>query len=283
MSDPQQRLARLAEQWSYALGPDFLVPRPAIAQRAGTTPASAAGAGAGPSSPAMPGDTVAPGSPAPSTARPAQPPQPAPRELPPELPPAERREALDRLAAEVKACEACRLCEQRTQTVFADGDPMARVMFVGEGPGADEDRQGVPFVGRAGQLLTRIIEGAMGMPRSAVYICNVVKCRPPNNRNPAPDEMTACGGFLERQIQLVAPDLIFCLGKVASQFVLRSDATMGRMRGRVHRYGKIPVIPTWHPAYLLRSPGAKRETWDDIKLGLRTLGLDENPRPWSAD
>jgi len=194
---------------------------------------------------------------------------------------AERR--LAALAAQSAACRACPLHQGRSRAVFADGTAKARIFFVGEGPGADEDRTGVPFVGRAGQLLTAIIERAMGLPRSAVYIANIVKCRPPGNRNPTKTEQDACAPqFLAHQIRLVAPDILIPLGKVAAQYLLGSELSMSRMRGRVWDHDGIPVVPTWHPAYLLRVPSAKRDTWDDIKLALRTLGLDDSPAPWTG-
>jgi len=186
---------------------------------------------------------------------------------------------LAELQAEVAQCEACPLHAERRQTVFADGPPSARIFFVGEGPGADEDRTGVPFVGKAGQLLTRMIEGAMGMARGEVYIANVVKCRPPGNRNPSPEEQERCGAFLQRQIELVDPEILVCLGAVAARHLLQTDLGAGRLRGQVHDYAGKPLVVTWHPAYLLRNPAAKREAWEDIKLVLRTLGLAEDPPP----
>lgn len=190
------------------------------------------------------------------------------------------RTALAALEAQARACTACPLHQSRRQAVFADGSPQARFLFVGEAPGADEDRMGKPFVGRAGQLLTSIIQNAMGIPREEVYIANVTKCRPPGNRNPSPDEQQACGHFLEAQIRLVRPELIVTLGKIATLYLVESDLSISRMRGRVWDYEGIPVVPTWHPAYLLRNPAAKRETWEDIKLALRTVGLPERPAPW---
>ncbi len=156
-------------------------------------------------------------------------------------------------------------------------------MFVGEAPGAQEDAQGVPFVGAAGQLLTRIIENAMGIPRSAVYIANVVKCRPPGNRNPSPEEQQRCGPYLEEQIRALRPKILICLGAIAAQYLLDTKQGAGRLRGRVHQWEKIPLVVTWHPAYLLRTPSAKRETWSDIQLALRTLGRPERPKPYKAD
>ena len=172
------------------------------------------------------------------------------------------------LQSRVRECRACRLHEGRTQTVFGVGDPQAQWMVIGEGPGADEDQQGEPFVGKAGQLLNAML-AAIGLARSAVYIANIVKCRPPNNREPAADEVAACIGYLRAQINLIRPRLILCVGKVAANNLLGSDEAIGRMRGTVHRYQNIPTIVTYHPAYLLRSPLEKRKAWDDLKMARR--------------
>lgn len=168
------------------------------------------------------------------------------------------------------ACTACRLCEKRTRVVFGAGDPDAKVMFVGEGPGHDEDLQGVPFVGKAGHLLTQIID-AMGLARDRVYIANTVKCRPPGNRNPHEDELLACRHFLLGQVAAVEPQVIVLLGKVAMQAVLELDAPLGRMRGRFHDWQGIPVMCTYHPAYLLRNPADKRKVWEDIQQVMQLL------------
>jgi DNA polymerase len=162
-------------------------------------------------------------------------------------------------------CTRCKLHSGRSNIVFGTGDPEARLMFVGEGPGRDEDLQGEPFVGRAGQLLTRIIE-AIGKARSESYIANVVKCRPPDNRNPEPDEVAACREFLEAQIDIVQPEVLVLLGKVAAQVLLDVPTAVGRLRGRFHRVRGIPAMVTWHTAYLLRNPNAKRDTWEDMKM-----------------
>jgi DNA polymerase len=166
--------------------------------------------------------------------------------------------------ASVAACRACSLCRTRTQTVFADGDPAARLLFVGEAPGRDEDAQGLPFVGRAGQLLNKMI-AAIDLKREAVYICNVLKCRPPDNRVPAPDEVERCRPFLERQIELVKPALICALGLSAAQALLETKSSMASMRGKTFAFRGVPVIPTYHPAALLRNPGLKREAWVDLQ------------------
>lgn len=186
---------------------------------------------------------------------------------------APRARGLDELRAEVAACRACRLAGTRKQTVFSDGSAGARLAFVGEAPGADEDAQGVPFVGRAGQLLTKMIESGMGLSRQDVYICNVLKCRPPENRNPEPDEVAACRGYLERQLAAVAPEVIVGLGKFACQFLLDTDEGMTRIRGRWGTYRGIPVMPTYHPSFLLRQPERKKETWADLQKVMAKLGL----------
>ncbi len=162
-------------------------------------------------------------------------------------------------------CTCCKLCQLgRRQVVFGVGNPRARLMFVGEAPGEDEDKQGEPFVGRAGQLLTKIIE-AIGLAREQVYIANVIKCRPPGNRNPEPDEVAACEPFLFRQIDAVQPRVIVALGKFAAQCLLRTADPITRIRGKEFDFRGATLIPTFHPAYLLRNPPAKREVWDDMK------------------
>jgi DNA polymerase len=175
--------------------------------------------------------------------------------------------------------QRCKLCSGRTHIVFGSGTSQTRLVFVGEGPGADEDIQGLPFVGAAGQLLTKIIE-AIQLTREQVYICNVVKCRPPGNRTPEEDEIAACSPFLFRQLESIRPQIICCLGAVATQTVLGTKAAVGKLRGRFHNYCGIQVMPTWHPAYLLRNPAAKRDVWDDVKK-VRAL-LDELGRTESS-
>lgn len=182
-----------------------------------------------------------------------------------------KRESLEAIAAEASGCEACGLCRTRTNVVFGVGSPDARLMFIGEGPGRDEDLQGEPFVGAAGQLLDRLIK-AMGLTRAEVYIANTVKCRPPRNRNPEPDELDACRDFLERQVAAVQPEIIVLLGRVAAHAVLDVDAPLGRLRGRFMDWKGIPVMCTYHPAYLLRTPADKRKTWDDVQLVMARLG-----------
>src|SRR5687768_10564010 len=188
--------------------------------------------------------------------------------------------AADALAAireDLGDCSRCKLHTLgRKQIVFGVGNPNANLMFVGEGPGADEDIQGEPFVGRAGQLLTKIIE-AIGLTREDVYIANVIKCRPPGNRNPQPDEVEQCAPFLFRQIDIVKPKVIVALGKFAAQCLLKSDAPITRIRGREFTYRDSILIPTYHPAYLLRNPSAKRDVWEDMKKVrvILTQGADE--------
>jgi len=173
----------------------------------------------------------------------------------------------------IGACERCKLHRGRNKLVFGVGNPDADLVFVGEGPGAEEDRQGIPFVGRAGALLTKMIE-AMGYTRDDVYICNVVKCRPPNNRDPEPDEVEACEPFLKAQLTLTNPKVIVTLGRVAAQTLLRTKTSMGRMHGQWTTYAGVDLLPTFHPAYLLRSPDKKREAWADLKKVMDRLKTD---------
>ena len=174
------------------------------------------------------------------------------------------------LEAAVRGCRLCGLCETRTQTVFGTGDRKARLMVIGEAPGAEEDRQGEPFVGRAGQLLNSMLAAA-GFERSEVYIANVLKCRPPNNRDPGALEAAQCLPYLRRQIELVGPAAILCVGRIAAQRLLGREEPLARMRGRVHEFGGVPVVVTYHPAYLLRSPTEKRKAWTDLTLALGVL------------
>ena len=193
-------------------------------------------------------------------------------ELPrPAAPATDPGAALEAMRPEVAACRACSLCDGRTQTVFGVGNPSARVMFVGEAPGFEEDRRGEPFVGPAGQLLTAIIEKGMKWERSDVYIANVLKCRPPQNRTPTAEEMATCRPFLRRQIEIIQPEVIVALGSVASRGLLENELGVGRMRGHSHDDFGTPVRVTYHPAYLLRSPHEKRKTWEDIQAVLAKL------------
>jgi uracil-DNA glycosylase len=169
------------------------------------------------------------------------------------------------LARLLEGCPRCKLSKSRTNIVFGQGNPKAELMFVGEAPGRDEDEQGLAFVGKAGQLLTKIIE-AMGYKREQVYIANVLKCRPPNNRNPEPDEVATCRPFLEEQIRLIAPRVIVTLGTFAAQALLETDESIGRLRGRWRNARGVRVMPTFHPAFLLRSPERKKDAWEDMKL-----------------
>jgi DNA polymerase len=164
----------------------------------------------------------------------------------------------------VEKCQSCSLHESRTNVVFGAGNEEARLVFVGEAPGADEDRQGQPFVGRAGQKLTQIIE-AIGLSRSEVYITNVLKCRPPGNRNPLPEEVRACEPYLVEQLKLIKPKVICALGTFAAQTLLRSDRRISSLRGRFHTYQGIKLMPTYHPAFLLRNPRSKRDVWNDVQ------------------
>jgi DNA polymerase len=180
--------------------------------------------------------------------------------------------SLQALAGEVAKCQKCmELAGTRTQTVFGSGNPEAELVFIGEAPGADEDKQGVPFVGRAGQLLTDIIVKGMKMRREDVYICNILRCRPPGNRNPLPDEAAACRPFLDATLDLIKPRYICCLGAVAAKNLLQSESTIGQLRGKVLEYRGMKVICTYHPAYLLRNPSAKKDTWNDIQILLRVM------------
>jgi DNA polymerase len=180
---------------------------------------------------------------------------------------------LAQVRAELGDCTRCDLCKTRTNIVFGVGDPNARLMFIGEAPGYNEDKEGEPFVGKAGALLDKMI-GAMTLSREKVYIANVLKCRPPNNRDPSPDEVATCSPFLQKQLAAIQPDVIVALGKFASNMLTGNDGSLGRIRGRWHEYQGVPVMPTYHPAYLLRSPNQKGKTWDDLKKVMTKLGLE---------
>jgi DNA polymerase len=198
---------------------------------------------------------------------------PSPRLNARAAPPAQRGQGAEglRLAREeLGECTRCKLCSTRKNIVFGVGNPEAELVFVGEAPGHDEDVQGEPFVGAAGQLLTKMI-GAMGLSREQVYICNVIKCRPPQNRNPEPDEVAACEPFLKKQLAALKPRMIVALGKFAAQSLCREDTPISRLRGRLRSYEGIPVMPTYHPAFLLRTPEAKREAWSDLQAVMAAL------------
>lgn len=214
--------------------------------------------------------------------RPAQaPPHPyrPPVSRPPQTPTPSRPrqpatpETLQGIRADLGECTRCPLCQKRRNIVFGEGNPNARLMFIGEGPGFDEDLSGRPFVGKAGHLLTDIITKGMKLRREDVYIANIVKCRPPNNRNPLPNEAATCYPFLERQIAAIKPEFICTLGKVAAQVLSGSRDSMTAIRGRPFNYRGIRVMPTYHPAYLLRQPEKKRETWADIKVLMGWMGM----------
>ena len=192
----------------------------------------------------------------------------------PPVPACDRPALLGALAAEVAVCRRCpHLADTRTQTVFGVGSPETRLMFIGEAPGADEDRTGEPFVGRAGQLLTDMITKGMGLLRAQVFIANILKCRPPENRTPSIDEANNCFPYLEQQIAIIRPEFICLLGKVAVQAILNTNQAMGKMRGRWHRYRGIPTLVTYHPSYLLRTPSAKKDTWEDLQMLMKEMGL----------
>ncbi|HTB96018.1 MAG TPA: uracil-DNA glycosylase [Terracidiphilus sp.] len=196
---------------------------------------------------------------------------PAP-EIGAEVPAAGRETALRLIREDIGDCTRCALHKGRNKIVFADGDAHARLMFVGEGPGADEDAQGLPFVGRAGQLLNNMI-GAMGLKREEVYIANIVKCRPPGNRTPEPDEANTCSQFLFRQIDVVRPEVLVALGATAATYLLGQRQPLAGLRGRVHSVRGCRLIVTYHPAYLLRDPRQKKEAWADLQIAMRELGL----------
>ena len=193
---------------------------------------------------------------------------------PQSLPLAQRQQQLNVLQNMVAECTRCdELASSRSQTVFGVGNPAAKLVFVGEGPGADEDRQGEPFVGAAGQLLNKIL-GACHLSREQVYILNVVKCRPPRNRNPSDSERSCCWGYAREQLEILQPEFICCLGSVAARSLLSTNQPLGRLRQQFHSYRGSRVIVTYHPAYLLRTPSAKRHVWDDMKLLMKTMGVD---------
>ncbi|MEA3489287.1 MAG: uracil-DNA glycosylase [Candidatus Omnitrophota bacterium] len=179
---------------------------------------------------------------------------------------------LSELRKKVSVCGRCPLARTRTNVVFGEGSPRADLMFIGEAPGADEDRQGWPFVGRAGQLLTKIIE-SIGLKRDDVFIANILKCRPPGNRNPLPGEIAVCSPYLFKQIELIEPKVICALGKFAAQALLNTETPIGRLRGRFYDYRGIKLMPTYHPAYLLRNPEGKKDVWKDMQKISKELGL----------
>lgn len=193
------------------------------------------------------------------------------------VPPADRVSALRLIREDVGDCTRCALHTGRTKIVFGDGSAQARLMFVGEGPGADEDAQGIPFVGRAGQLLNNMI-AAMGLKREEVYIANVVMCRPPGNRTPEPAEANTCSQFLFRQIDVVRPEVLVALGATAATYLLGQRQPLAGLRGRVHGFRETKLIVTYHPAFLLRDPRQKKEAWADLQIAMHELGLKAPPR-----
>ena len=199
-------------------------------------------------------------------------PFPAPPEVDASIPAADRAKFLTLIREDIGECTRCALHKGRNKIVFGDGSPTARLMFVGEGPGADEDAQGIPFVGKAGQLLNNMI-AAMGLKREEVYIANVVKCRPPGNRTPEPDEANTCSPFLFRQIDVVRPQVLVALGATAATYLLGARQPLAGLRGRVHAFRGSQLIVTYHPAYLLRDPRQKKEAWADLQIAMRELGL----------
>jgi len=244
-------------------------PQPPAAQ---TSPASA---------PAVPAAPAKSAPPEPHATSLFPEPAPVPRESAPLTPPPsaplsrdERVRQLKVLSERVAACTRCQeLADSRTQTVFGVGNPEARILFVGEAPGADEDRQGEPFVGRAGQLLNQIID-ASRLKREEIYICNILRCRPPRNRTPAPEEAANCREYLDAQIAIVDPEYIVCWGAVAAQNLLGTKLSTGKLRGEFQKYGRAKVLCTYHPAYLLRNPDAKKYVWQDMKFLMRDMGVE---------
>ena len=182
--------------------------------------------------------------------------------------------SLENLKKHIGNCQRCKLHQSRTHLVYGEGSPAAKLVFVGEGPGYDEDVAGRPFVGKSGKLLTKIIEKGMRLTREEVYICNVVKCHPPENRDPEKDEVEACAPFLKKQLQIISPQVICCLGRVACQALLGSGFKITLERGKWRSYEEIPLMPTFHPAYLLRNPSAKRQVWEDVKMIMKRIGLE---------
>jgi uracil-DNA glycosylase family 4 len=184
-----------------------------------------------------------------------------------------KEEMLKTVQLEMADCQLCPLGKTRKNLVFGVGNPEARIVFVGEAPGADEDEQGLPFVGRAGQLLTDIIVKGMKIQRKDVYICNILKCRPPGNRNPQPEEISHCEPFLKKQLRIISPEIICALGTFAAKTLLNTDVPISVLRGRFHLYEGIKLMPTYHPAYLLRNPAAKKQVWEDVQMIMKEVKL----------
>lgn len=196
--------------------------------------------------------------------------QSAAADLKPQQEPVAETDLWHELEIEVRQCHNCLLSQTRTNTVFGSGNRKAQLMLIGEAPGESEDRQGLPFVGKAGQLLTEMIR-AIGLQREEVFICNILKCRPPNNRDPNAEEVQACSNFLQRQIALIQPKMILAVGRIAAQQLLNTDAPLSALRGKVHDFLSTPVVVIYHPAYLLRSPSEKRKAWDDLQIAMQNL------------
>jgi len=192
---------------------------------------------------------------------------------PPAMPVIGASKTLAELAESLAGCTRCSLCKQRLNIVFGAGNPQARVVLVGEAPGREEDKKGIPFVGEAGKLLEKILL-AMQLSRQDVYICNVIKCRPPGNRDPQPDEIAACEPFLKQQLALIQPEVIITLGRFAAQTLLKSHVAISRLRGQWYEYAGIPLMPTFHPAYLLRNSSGKRSVWEDMKQVMQRLKIE---------
>jgi uracil-DNA glycosylase len=273
LSAPEQRRRLLDSVRDYLeqLAEEGLEGLPATA-----APRAAAPKAAAPAASALEASAPAPDGVSSRAAAAASPSRPAPAaiELLSRYPGLEKTATLEELSAFIGDCQRCKLAPLRTHLVFGVGNPHSDLMFVGEAPGADEDARGEPFVGRAGQLLTDIIERGMGLRRADVYICNVIKCRPPDNRNPEPDEVAACEPFLMRQIDLVQPRAIVALGTFAVQALLKVKTPISRLRGNWHEVRGVKLMPTFHPAYLLRSPGEKRWVWQDIQEVMKLLGIE---------
>jgi DNA polymerase len=250
------------------------LPRPKKTEKAVAAPPAPGPSRAADPAPAKPSAKSAVGTaaaPPPVAAKAAEPPKKAATAAPSDR--TSRIVSLQVLAKEVAGCVRCpNLAATRTQTVFGVGNPQARLCFFGEAPGADEDAQGEPFVGRAGQLLTKIIE-ACTLRREDVYILNTLKCRPPGNRNPLPEEVTNCRGYYQQQLEIIRPEFICCLGAVAAQALLETESSIGKLRGQFFDYGPSQVLCTYHPAYLLRNPAAKKEVWADIQILMAKMGI----------
>ncbi|MFP4521110.1 MAG: uracil-DNA glycosylase family protein [Fibrobacterota bacterium] len=196
-------------------------------------------------------------------------------ETPSNLPALGKKEMLSEIAGFINTCRNCGLGKTRTKAVPGEGSPDARLMFVGEAPGQSEDIQGRPFVGKAGQLLTKMIENGLKMSRKDVFICNILKCRPPDNRDPSPQESETCIKYLRDQVKVIAPEVICCLGRVAARNILKTEESTGRLRGRVHLRGNSKIIVTYHPSYLLRNESAKKSAWEDLKLVMKVLNNEK--------